>query len=128
MGWVALLILCGAQRDLHAHPITHRPPLAWGQSTGSRALTAVRGRFPFKSPIPRATAGWGALPALHLPLRGAGPRGDAPHSARPFQFIFPLRPRPPPYCRPMSAALSVARGAGLPGGGADWPAGPAPRG
>lgn len=53
---------------LHAPPITHRPPLGWGQGPLPRSLSAVRGRFPFKSPIPRVTAGWGALPALHLPL------------------------------------------------------------
>lgn len=117
LGWQWAAQVNQAASGVSAHTLAVSRTAPHPEERGSEALRAGRERGPFKSPVPRAAAGWGALPALRLPRQGAWPRGGAPGRARPLRFIFPPRPRPPLQHRPMGAALAVARGAGLPGAG-----------
>lgn len=102
------------------HPVGGRAGRAWGCGAG-------RERGPFKSPVPRAAAGWGALPALRLPHRGAGPPGARRAAPAPSNSSFRRGSAP----RPTAAQWAPrSPSPGAPGcqGRADWRAGPAPHG
>lgn len=115
--------------NTHTNRLTDSSALGGGQGRAGRAWScgAGRGRGPFKSPVPRAAAGWGALPALHLPRRGAGPPGARRAAPAPSNSSFRGGSAP----RPAAAQWAPrSPSPGAPGcqGRADWRAGPAPRG